>query len=592
MTNKKILSAMTVLFLIYIVISAVQANFWAEKELLLTVAEIKKYCDFNSVLTHCVSAIDLKNAVNTDYSGKISVFVNSSLFVPFQYLKYILLFANIALFGIFLRKKELTVVCKIPFGLIILFSLLASYKFIYLYTNNIVSIPFYFASGVILFTCLVFILFYYSVKYLTKNANFSVLFTLYFSLLIYYTNYVNITTIQLFNIGFALILLLNSESVIKFLKPFTVSLLCLCVINGGYNFITKYNFHSYKNMLAAYKATKDPKSNIYIFLFDMYGGSESLEKIYGFDNSPFVNKLKKQGFYVNDNINSNYNATILTIPSCLNFEYLDNIKYDTASDAISYSELFKIAKQLSYKIYYFNSILGTKIFNDIIDFSYSAENEVYLSANLFLNNTIFNSYAKKYLLDKKTINVVFNTFYNIVKNENSYKKLLFFHFLMPHDPFLYNEDGTSANVNENDHSSEGDKWFINQEKYIQYLKYTNKRIIELAEFIKENDKNNPIIVIFGDHGFRSPLFVQHQTHMKEMDSYYYLSHFNTFLAYYNNNSDFSSYKNTNDLLNFYINFSNEVFGTDMKNLKYRKIYSDIGGKPIIKFSNAELIEVE
>jgi len=76
-----------------------------------------------------------------------------------------------------------------------------------------------------------------------------------------------------------------------------------------------------------------------------------------------------------------------------------------------------------------------------------------------------------------------------------------------------------------------------------------------------------------------------------MDSNYYLSHFNTFLAYYNKNSDFSACKSSKDLLNFFINFSNEIFGTNIKNLKYRKIYSELE-TPVIKFNDTELIDVE
>ena len=191
----------------------------------------------------------------------------------------------------------------------------------------------------------------------------------------------------------------------------------------------------------------------------------------------------------------------------------------------------------------------------IIDYSFSTNNKSYLIANLFFHNTIFHSYVNK-IFYKDIVNIVFDTGYDIIKNSpKSDKKLVFLHFLMPHEPFLYDENGLKFDGHESEFVEKGDIRTINKNRYIQYLQYTNKRILELVRFIKENDKGEPIILIFGDHGSRAPVFFKNlNAHSDEMDENYYLSHFNTILAYYNNKSDNSYYKDTNDLLNFFINF--------------------------------------
>ncbi len=588
------------LFLVYIALCIFQDNYLPHKELLLTVSQIKDYCSFDSMVSNCVSAMDIQSLVNSEYSGEISVKVYSKFFIYIKYLKYLLLALNVILLFVFcLRKKDSgsAEAGKLSFGLVGLFSLLASYKFIYLYSNNITLIPFKYIAIVTLLSCFIFILIFYLMKFLSKDIKTAVLFGLYFCFLIYNTNYVNITYIQIFNLLFVSVLMLTSDNILKFLKVFTITLFCLCAVNVGYKAVKQFDFKFNDNKAPKtdapiLKFTKTPKNNIYIFVFDMYGGSESLEKIYGFDNSPFMRELRKQGFYVRENMISNYNRTLFTFSTCLNFKYLDDIEEETPTEAISYSEFFKIAKKLSYKIFYFNSYpAGMTAVEDIIDYSFTTENKIYLIAQLFFNNTIFFSSINElfYYGDK---NVVFSTCYNIVKYyPKSDKKLLFFHFLMPHNPFLYDENETKYKDCYQEFKTTDDVQLINKERYIQYLKYTNKRILELIRFIKENDKNDPIIIVMGDHGSRAKTFIKNQKkHLGEMDRYYLLSHFNTFLAYYNKNSDYSAYKE-DDLLNFFINFSNEIFGTDIKILKRRNYYSDLV-IPIVKMKETENIEFD
>jgi hypothetical protein len=49
------------------------------------------------------------------------------------------------------------------------------------------------------------------------------------------------------------------------------------------------------------------------------------EEIYGFDNHALVDYLKESGFYVAEESHSNYMRTILSIPSSLNSQYIDQM---------------------------------------------------------------------------------------------------------------------------------------------------------------------------------------------------------------------------------------------------------------------------
>ena len=63
--------------------------------------------------------------------------------------------------------------------------------------------------------------------------------------------------------------------------------------------------------------------DIYFILLDQYPRSDSLKLMCGGDNWPFLDGLRKLGFYVADRSASNYPRTAMTIASMLNMAYLD-----------------------------------------------------------------------------------------------------------------------------------------------------------------------------------------------------------------------------------------------------------------------------
>ena len=43
---------------------------------------------------------------------------------------------------------------------------------------------------------------------------------------------------------------------------------------------------------------------------------------------------------------------------------------------------------------------------------------------------------------------------------------------------------------------------VDKKAYIEYLVYFNKKLLELADYIKTNSTHPPIIIFMSDHGFR------------------------------------------------------------------------------------------
>lgn len=63
--------------------------------------------------------------------------------------------------------------------------------------------------------------------------------------------------------------------------------------------------------------------NIYYFLLDAYTSNDQMQRLYHYDNTPFITELAQRGFTVNPQARSNYHTTSLSMPSIF---YLDTIE--------------------------------------------------------------------------------------------------------------------------------------------------------------------------------------------------------------------------------------------------------------------------
>jgi hypothetical protein len=57
--------------------------------------------------------------------------------------------------------------------------------------------------------------------------------------------------------------------------------------------------------------------DIYYIILDAYGRADTLQSLFDYDNSEFLDFLEAKGFYVADCAQSNYSQTILSLSSSL-----------------------------------------------------------------------------------------------------------------------------------------------------------------------------------------------------------------------------------------------------------------------------------
>lgn len=301
------------------------------------------------------------------------------------------------------------------------------------------------------------------------------------------------------------------------------------------------------------KADSSAHPDIYYIVLDSYTRNDVLEELLGYDNSDFLNELKKRGFYLPDCAYSNYDTTAKTIASVLNSEYLkegwrNNSDDDTANLSAENISIIKNNKVQPFFSHFGYQFVTGRAFSP---YMYIEKSDIYLNysmdstgkddldrkqfLNLYLNTTIFHVLAESYknnpliflhlpywLID----NDVKNAYYNNASfwyNQNLYmfdsvskfpqkpgNYLVYAHIIAPHVPYAFRVDGTFRYPLD-----------TSDEKvlYVDAVKYLNKRVLELVDILLSQSKVPPVIIIQGDHGIHK---LTHDLEIHKIFSAYYL----------------------------------------------------------------------
>jgi len=272
--------------------------------------------------------------------------------------------------------------------------------------------------------------------------------------------------------------------------------------------------------------------DVYYIILDAYAGHESLKKHYNFDNSNFLNELKKRDFTIVDNSRSNYAWSYLSLGSSLNMVHhnfdqnLGSKNYDLAYDMISKNQVGINFKELGYETINFNSGWGPT--RDLIDFDatfckntkFSSDSELFVS---ILDYSIIKPIYSQFLADDKRDRILCQ-FEKLGQINEIYEKpvFVFNHFMIPHKPFIFGSNGeplTPVSLE----PGQVETSFRNH-NYIEQLQFANKKIIQSIDKILLNSKTVPIIILQSDHGSEFPDSANEKNQIREK-----MANFNSYL---------------------------------------------------------------
>jgi len=259
-----------------------------------------------------------------------------------------------------------------------------------------------------------------------------------------------------------------------------------------------------------------PKPDVYFILADEYAGNTELKDLFQFDDSAFINRLASLNFHTIPESKSNYNYTPFSVASILNMNYLDLKGKERAQPDLTYcyeairdNTLLQFLRSYQYEFYNYS----------VFDFEGQParvrETFLPVKTRLITAQTFLHRFDKEIRFNlvsrwKSKKNLEILTYANRDNNENIYNltwklaakkttspKFVYTHLMMPHYPYYYDKNGKEQPFETLLEDNQ-----VNQQAYVEYLQYANKKLYELVAHILQSSATPPIIVLMGDHGFR------------------------------------------------------------------------------------------
>ncbi len=245
--------------------------------------------------------------------------------------------------------------------------------------------------------------------------------------------------------------------------------------------------------------------DIYYIVMDRYAGPSTLSEIYGIDNQPFLDYLRSRGFFVAESSLCNYARTDLSLASSLNMGYVDGVLagvgrarfmkeiYVKLQDNVVWRSL----RRHGYRFAHFGSWWTPTSRNRFADIN--------------VNRTILGEFPM--MLYKTTMLYVVGAALGFDSHKEQWLRVpykfarlaempglegptfVFAHFLLPHEAFVFGEDGRFiSRVEQLTRTLE--------RSYAEQLAYTNAKLRELIDRLLADSNQTPIIILQADEGPR------------------------------------------------------------------------------------------
>ncbi len=262
--------------------------------------------------------------------------------------------------------------------------------------------------------------------------------------------------------------------------------------------------------------------NIYYFIFDEFSANDVVQKYYDYDNSAFYNKLEDLGFTVSENSENKSFETITVTANYMNYDYVvtDEDPSNKRLEVRKNNRTKNLMSELGYDINGFSVGNHLDYFGMVNDSNNGNNLSAITVEGSSINDLIIeNTVLYPLLSDDKTqlateINEVFDYFEdknNFNQNDQTYN---FIYLPTPHEPFLFNADGTMTNP-KNYYNWEDKQFYLNQ-----YIYVTNK-ISTMVEKIVEYDPES-VIILQSDHSARYMSGIANEDKVHIFNAVYYM----------------------------------------------------------------------
>jgi hypothetical protein len=270
----------------------------------------------------------------------------------------------------------------------------------------------------------------------------------------------------------------------------------------------------------AIAATGAAHPDIYYIILDGYARADILERIYNYDNSGFLDRLRQMGFYVAGKSRSNYCQTVSSLASSLNLMYLDSIADALGPESrdkrplvnmLAGSRLMTFLRQQGYAVMAFATGYGPTDFKDA-EFYRAPPWAVSEFRNVLLGTTLVPPLLEvlglrtQFDLHRERILYAFGHLADAVQVEPPV--FVFAHIVAPHPPFVFGADGERLNPGGVYHLLDGshlrrmDRALQSEyvTRYRDQLVFVNTLVLTALQRILAQSTARPYVILQGDHG--------------------------------------------------------------------------------------------
>lgn len=308
------------------------------------------------------------------------------------------------------------------------------------------------------------------------------------------------------------------------------------------------------------------KPDIFLIIADEYAGSQTLKEYFKFDNSLFESQLKARGFHVVQDPVSNYNATVYSMSSMFNMDYIRSIK----SSKINHRDMLhcKTVIRENSSIDYFKK-LGYEFFNysffefadhsPVVFNSFFRQNRKLISGQTFFERA-HAQLGYHFVTEKQLRHHYFRNHRNNIECERLLRqnissqtnkpKFVYTHLAIPHSPYYVDSNGRERKYDDIRNESKDSAAFVD------YTIYANKKFLDLIDKILVASKEPPVIILMSDHGFRQFLRPGNERY-----------HFKSLNAVFLPSKNYASFYNGMSNVNQFRALLNDQFGQKLPMLK-------------------------
>ena len=259
------------------------------------------------------------------------------------------------------------------------------------------------------------------------------------------------------------------------------------------------------------EATATP--DIYWIILDRYASRDVARTYYDHDITPFVQELEERGFYVAEHATPNYLKTAPSLVSARNMDYLDGeaLRARAASDDDwgplhrdlgDRFALLDLLEQHEYRFVHLGTWWGPTQRHPHAELNFVYDRNRSEFAVALMRSTMLRAPE---LVADSPIDARKSSFYDrtswqwerlIDTVEVGGPKLVHAHFSLPHEPYVFDADGSY--VTEALESSRS-----TEENYARQVEYANAQVLRFIDRALDADPDErPIIVIQGEEGPR------------------------------------------------------------------------------------------